>query len=297
MGIGVKYYNLLLNNKINQLAEAIICNRRNPYEVLMESAMEANLFVTDVLNVLQEEIESAWRARVGDSASQYAQSLDAKWAKRMSGNKPSESIGTLARDLRKIIDTLVTKYNISDGQISQFVANAIKAVNPGKPSVNSPTPPPTPSVNSPTPSATPSTQSTSMPKPSFYNQMTYAERGWYDNLSPDQKQQFVMRHDQMTGKGRAGDIFIDPKHKDFKDVQKIASGMKGRNSWITDDDATFKAAAGLWNRHKIRQDLQKAYKKWGEDPLPDFDDLLHKDNVNNVGNIMNEWSKLAGIKK
>lgn len=137
--------------------------------------------------------------------------------------------------------------------------------------------------------------------PAWYNQMTNAERAWFDNLkktNPEAARQFTLRHDV----GKSGDAVLQQGSPEWNQAQEIARRTRERNPWMTDDKATFNAAAGLVNRHKIRQDLSKLYGKGGDwegdaSPMDNFDDLLHKDHTKNLGSIMNEWCHLAGVKE
>ncbi len=136
-------------------------------------------------------------------------------------------------------------------------------------------------------------------KPAWFNKMTNAERTWFDSLkkkNPKAAEQFINRvnasekEDLRTGS------------EDWKQANAIADKTSKRNPWMKDKDATFKAAAGLWKRHKVRQDLARLYGKGGDwegeaEPVGDFDDLLQKDHRKNTGEILNEWRRLAGIKE
>jgi hypothetical protein len=134
--------------------------------------------------------------------------------------------------------------------------------------------------------------------PKWYDHMNKAERGWFNKLSrenPEGIQQFIARYEQEKNKP------IEQGTPDWQKVSEIAKGIMERNPGFKDNDATWKAASGLWKRHKIRQSLAKLYGAGGEwegeaKPLDEpFDDLLHKDHKKHVGNLLNEWCRLAGV--
>ncbi len=142
-------------------------------------------------------------------------------------------------------------------------------------------------------------QPPSIENPSWYGQMTNAERAWFDKLkqeNPEAAKQFISMHDQ----GHAGDAYLKPGSPEWHQAQALAS--QRHRGWMTDRDATFRATAGLMNRQNIRQKLAKLYGKGGDwegeaKPLDNFDDLLHKDHTKQDGSIFAEWCHMAGIKE
>lgn len=123
-------------------------------------------------------------------------------------------------------------------------------------------------------------------KPHWYDHMTNAEKKWFDELPDDKKSEFISKHDMEVGGVKQGHANINQDHEDFQKVSDIAQGMQQRSGW-QDHGKTFNAAAGLWNRHRIRQ--QMGYKN--------HDDLLQKDHHLAMGKVLKEWHFLAGIKE
>jgi hypothetical protein len=339
MGIGDKmsylnyYSNAIINNRLQKLSEAIIHKQLNPYSVLLKAATKTG-DVSATFNAINEAVDNTdWWDK---EAERIRASRDKSWddyIKTHEKEEPTKDVPTLTAMLKNVVNELINKHGFNGNKINSLLSQAIKDAEavPGAGTYTAKQEYPAnykntanaggqidadlakqlgignwdygddesgePQVNHP---KTDRSQAEEPVLPSWFNQMTSAEKAWYNKLSPNQKRQFITAHDQKisnsNGVASAGDKYIDPNSQDFKQVKDIAYYKKNRNPWMTDDPSTLKASAGLWNRHLIRQQLQKNLGDWGDQPLPDFDDLLQKDNHKVVGNMLKEWCNMAGIK-
>lgn len=283
MNLMSKYSNLVLENKLRQLADLMI--------------------------------ENSWRGRTGNSHRGYRSWQRRAWADHMRkrygvGKKAADDVESLTKSLRDSIQLLTSKYGMTDEQINDLVSQAMGVMN--KPHVSN--------VSASSPDnygqnidaranydasfanfsvdareELPSEEE-KIENPKWYDQMTYAEKVWFDKLkkdNPEAARQFIYMTNQQ------GNANLTPGSDEWRQAQELA--QRRHKHWMQDRDATFMATAGLLNRQKVRKRLQKLYGPGGSwegeaKPLEDFDDLLQKDHVDNVGKVFNEWCYLAGVK-
>lgn len=138
--------------------------------------------------------------------------------------------------------------------------------------------------------------------------MGAAEMAKFKKMSPSQQKRFLGMMQQRMGGTKddpasgyaAADAPISPE--DHEEVNKIASELQNRRERSgkgrLDDREAWAQAAGRFNRHKIQKKMLHKRQNRGGAILQgnDFDDTMpYQDHRNNLGNILNEWCKLAGI--
>lgn len=321
MGSPLNYSNSIVDHRLRQLAEAIESNGLSLYSVLLKAAMKTDL-VASTFNAINEDYT---RKQVMDKWKHLTQDDD----EPVSRPQAPAGVSDLTATLKNIVGQLATKYGMDDHKINTLVSQAVKdARNPGvgtytaaaaypagmkaeKPidvGAGSIDPELAKKLGLGTWNYGDEEEDDENPAhvekeslPSWFGDMTKGEQEWYSKLTPNQRRQFIARHDQTVrgdndGFGTAGNKYLTGD--DLEQAKALAN--QRQRPWMKDKDATLRASAGLLNRHKIRQRLQKDIEDWRDEDLPSlpaFDDLLHKDHHKRTGGILNEWCHLAGIKE
>lgn len=300
-----RYNELMLENNLRRLARGIVENGRDARSVMLEAAMslDDNRLVSHLYNELLGWNRQPFNSPVPSSnigktsfADKYGKPKEPE--PEAAPEVTPKTADDLKGELKSVIVNLM-KAGFKEKDINDFVAATIKAITPPL-SVKDSTP-----DDFADPAGADGAEVADAPgkkkrvptdpaKPAWYGHMTNSERAWYDALPPDQKKRFIGMHDKDVGGTAMGNLNVPPE--EHHEVDKIANDIASRNKGINPTDAWIRAA-GIWNRHKIRQKMAGPIRAGREGtPLSgDFEDLLHKDHRKRAGQILDEWCLLAGI--
>lgn len=300
-----RYSDLVLDNRLRALSKAILESRRNPRACLLEAAMFIgdSRLIGKVYN-LSESFLGLGRQIGGPGINTNLGGFhfpEPPPQKAPEAPAPKEApapanVEELKAKLKDVIVGLM-KQGVAEKDINDMVATVFKHLTP--PPIMKPEDfgdPAAPEADyDPTIPAKKKRVPTDPVKPSWYDHMTNAEKAWYEALPPDQKKRFVGMHDRDHGGVIAGHQNVAPE--DHGEVDKIANGIASRSGGKINPKDAWVKAAGIWNRHKIRQQMAGKIRsgRAGTPLAAGYEDLLHKDHKKHAGQILDEWCLLAGI--